>query len=118
MNRILIAAVLAISTMVTIHTALAQSVNLGGTMWTATSDDCLLDINFNSDGTAAVHRFAEGDDTAHWTLNGNAVHLTFDTWYGGIEGTISNTQQIEATVQWTDKSTQTVHNDPCLFEKD
>ena len=122
MNRILIAAVIAISAMVfTSGTTLAQSVapsaNLGDTMWTATNNDCLLDISFNSDGTAVIWEGGGQTDTAHWALEGNTLHIKFDTLYGGIEGAYDGGDQIEATETWRSHSTQVVHNDPCSLRK-
>jgi hypothetical protein len=117
-NRILIAAVMAISaTAVISHTALAQS-DLGGTAWRSTNKGCDIDIDFRSDGTATVYAFMGVDeDTASWTLDGTVLHLKYDTWYGGVEGTMSDSNRINATVTWQSKSTQVVHNDPCILIK-
>jgi hypothetical protein len=101
----------------------AQSVapltDLGGTSWDSKNDACDIDgIDFRSDGTASVYELMNGDeDTAHWTLDGNALHLTYDSWYGGIEGSIDSGSRLETTETWRSKETQEVHNDPCIFGK-
>jgi opacity protein-like surface antigen len=115
-KRILIAAVIAISAMAVIsRTTLALSAGLGDTSWSATQSECNLGIDFNSDGTAFVGDM-DRSDTAHWKLDGNSLHIKFDTLYGGVEGTYDG-NRIEATETWQDKSTQVVHNDPCTLEK-
>ncbi len=124
MNKIQIAVAIAISTMIfTSGSAPAQSVaplaDLGGTSWDSKNDACDIDgIDFRSDGTASVYELMNGDeDTAHWTLDGNALHLTYDSWYGGIEGSIDSDGRLETTETWRSKETQEIHNDPCIFEK-
>jgi len=43
--------------------------------------------------------------------------LKYDSWFGGIEGSIYDGNRLEATETWRSKETQTVYNDPCIFEK-
>lgn len=99
--------------------ARAQDVALGGTSWDTTNSSCSVDgIDFKSDGTADVWDMADdqGGDTAHWSLDGDALHLKYDNWYGGIEGTVFGGNRIEATETWQSSDPQEVHNDPCIFE--
>lgn len=120
MNRIRILAVIAISAMAVLsEAALARSTDVAGTSWTSTNDACDVDgIDFRSDGTADVYALvSEDQDTAHWTLDGNTPHLKYDSWFGGIEGSIYDGNRLEATETWRSKETQTVYNDPCIFEK-
>ena len=109
---------IAISGIAAAQTAAPQS-DLGGTSWTATNEECDLQIDFRSDGTAGIYSmFSDDSDTGHWTLDGAALHLKYDTWYGGIEGTLYGDNQIEATQAWRSKETQVVHNDPCILKRD
>ena len=118
MKRVLIAAVLVIGAMTVIpNISLAQSPDLGGTSWESMVAECFTSVDFNSDGTAVIWEGGDQSDTAHWTLEGNALHIIFDTLYGGIEGTYDGGDQIEATETWRSHSTQEVHNDPCSLRK-
>ena len=97
----------------------AQDISLGGTSWDTTNSSCNVDgIDFKADGTADVTDMSDdqGGDTAHWSLDGDALHLKYDNWYGGIEGTIYGGNRIEATETWQSSDPQEVHNDPCIFE--
>jgi hypothetical protein len=108
----------AISGIAAAQTAAPQS-DLGGTSWTASNDSCDLGVDFRSDGTADILAMSNADsDTAHWTLDGDSLHLKYDTWYGGIEGTLYGDNRIEATQAWRSKETQVVHNDPCILKRD
>ena len=120
MERTLQAAVIATTVLLFIAgTAAAQSTDLGGTSWIATNTACDVDgVDFRSDGTADVYSLISDDqDTAHWTVDGDALHLKYDSWYGGIEGSIFSGNRLEATETWRSKETQEIHNDPCIFEK-
>ena len=98
----------------------AQEVALGGTTWDTTNSSCDVDgIDFKPDGTADVWDMTDdqGGDSAHWSVDGDALHLKYDNWYGGIEGTIYGGNRIEATETWRSSQSQEVHNDPCIFER-
>ena len=114
----LLAALMAIGASLAAGPARAQA-DLGGTTWDATNDACGIDgIDFASDGTATIYDLMNDDEeTAHWTMDGNALHLKYDSWYGGIEGTLTDDGRLEATDTWRSKDTQEVHNDPCSFKK-
>ena len=118
MKRILVGAAIAISAMAVLsRITLAQSAGLGGTSWESMVAECFTSVDFSSDGTAVIWEGGDQTDTAHWTLEGNALHIVFDTLYGGIEGTYDGGDQIEATETWRSHSTQVVHNDPCSLRK-
>lgn len=119
MKRNVIAALLAIVAMTGISSmSLAQSPDLGGTSWGSAVSECFAGVDFNSDGTAVIYEGGDESDTAHWTLQGNALHIIFDTLYGGIDGTYDGGDQIEATETWRSQSTQEIHHDPCSLIKD
>ncbi len=114
-----IGALIAVSVLVAISGTAAPQSDLGGTSWTASNEGCDLGIDFRSDGTAdIIGIFGGASDTGHWTLDGDALNLKYDNWYGGIEGTKYGDNRIEATETWQSKETKVVHNDPCIFEKD
>ena len=118
MKRNVVAAAWAISAMTVISgMSLAQSPDLGGTSWESIVAECFTSVDFNSDGTAVIWEGGDQSDTAHWTLQGNVLHIVFDTLYGGIDGTYDGGDQIEATETWRSHSTQEVHNDPCSLRK-
>ena len=98
----------------------AQSASLGN--WDATDDECLVSIYFHADGTARVQNMLAGgeanDSTAHWTFVGTTLHLTFDTVQGSIDGVMTDSRHLNATMHWVDASTQIAHDDPCHFEKE
>ena len=100
-------------------TAMAQSSDgLGGTTWIAVNE-CNLTVDFHSDGTAVVTYGDESYLDAHWTTDGDTLHLTYDHHYGGIEGTRSETDRghIEATETSRNESTQEVHTLSCKLNK-
>ena len=115
----LLGAVIAVGASVVVASPAKAQSDLGGTSWDATNDACDIDgIDFRSDGTASVYDLmADDEDTAHWTLDGNTLHLKYDGWYGGIEGSIYDDNRLEATETWRSKETQEIHNDPCIFKK-
>ena len=108
-------------------TALALT-NLANTTWSSSADtDCGIEISFNADGTATVFRtqlMATHRDTAHWTLEGSAFHLTYDNWQGGMEGSLweggsqagINVETIHATESYQDDSGSTRAR-ACIFQK-
>jgi len=120
MNQLLIVVLTTISAMVVMAgTALAQSPNLVGKTWMAINE-CDLSIDFKSDGTAEVVDTSDFDgnhDSAHWTLDGNALHLKYDHWFGGIDGTVTSADHIEATETTRSGSTHVVRYVPCKLNK-
>ena len=114
----LLTAVVAISASVVVASPAKAQPDLGESSWDATNKSCDEDvIDFRSDDAADVYQFFGDEDTAHWTLDGNTLHLRFDNWYGGIEGSIYDGNRLEATETWRSKDTQEIHNDPCIFER-
>lgn len=110
-----------------IDTAFAFT-NLANTTWSSSSDtDCGIEISFNSGSTATVLKtqlMATHRDTAHWTMEGSELHLTYDNWQGGIEGSLweggselgTNVEAIHATETYQDDSGATRARS-CIFEQ-
>jgi hypothetical protein len=84
----ILSAVVAICLLTAWSAVVLAEPNLAGTSWSSPSDTgCGIDISFNRDGTAMVsktHLLLTHRDTAHWTQEGSELHLTYDTWQGGI----------------------------------
>jgi len=118
MQRLLLAASLAFA--VAGGPARAQPTDLNNTTWYAINDACYVDsIDFYDDGTADISDFVDDDyDTARWSLEGDRLTVEYDSWYGGIEGTVFNGERIEATETWQDDESGALHHDPCIFEID
>jgi len=103
--------------------------NLANTTWSSSADtDCGIEISFNSGGTATVMKtqlMATHRDTAHWTMAGSELHLTYDNWQGGIEGSLweggselgINVEAIHATETYEDDSGATRAR-ACIFQQD
>jgi hypothetical protein len=117
---IVFALVVIASTVVSVKfgTAMAQSSDLGGSSWIAVNE-CNLDVTFNADGTAVVTYDDGSYRMAHWTMDGDALHLTYDHFYGGIEGVGSESDRghIEATETTRNESTQAVRSLSCKLNK-
>ncbi|HVZ13458.1 MAG TPA: hypothetical protein VG894_03270 [Bauldia sp.] len=96
----------------------AAADDLGGTEWYSTNDDCGIDeIDFESDGTMhAYDFFSEDDDTGEWSIQGNRIHIEYDSWYGGIDGQFTDGSHIAGTETWKDEKTKAVERDECDFE--
>ncbi|HXQ42911.1 MAG TPA: hypothetical protein VN821_16710 [Candidatus Udaeobacter sp.] len=102
--------------------------DLANTTWSSSADTgCGIDISFNSGGTATVMKtqvMATHRDTAHWTMEGSELHLTYDNWQGGIEGSFweggselgINVEAIHATETYQDDSGATRAR-ACIFEQ-
>ena len=102
---------------------------LANTTWSSPSDtDCGIDISFNPDGTATVSKtagMALHRDTAHWTREGSALHLTYDNWQGGIDGTLSEggsdagiaVESIHATENYQDADSGAMRARSCIFQQ-
>ena len=114
----------ALLTVATSGVAITQSSDdLGGTSWEADQlldVECYLTVTFHADGTATVditdiHPAWE----AHWTMDGDKLHLTYDRYYGGIDGTRSSTDRrhIDGTETTRDKDTKEVQTVPCNLDE-
>jgi hypothetical protein len=118
MQRLLFAAAIALA--IGCGPVRAASTDIGETTWYAVNDACGIDaIDFYSDGTADIYDLVSDDsDTARWHLDGTTLTIEYDSWYGGIEGTVFDGQRIEGTETWQDADTLETHHDPCIFEID
>jgi hypothetical protein len=96
----------------------ATAADLGGTEWDSTNSTCGIDeIDFDSDGSAHVYDYvSDDDDTGTWTTNGDRVHIDYDTWYGGIDGSFTDDEHFEGSETWRDDKTHAVKRDECDFE--
>ena len=94
--------------------------DLDGTTWYATNDDCSVDeVDFDADGSAYIYDYlGDDEDTGRWTLNGQSLHVEYDTWYGGIDGKFIDAGHMEGTDTWREDKTSTVHHNHCEFEMD
>jgi hypothetical protein len=102
---------------------------LANTTWSSPADtDCGIDVTFNLDGTATVSKtqlMAVHRDTAHWSQEGSALHLTYDNWQGGIDGTFWEggseagiaVETIHATENYQDADSGGMRARSCTFEQ-
>ena len=101
--------------------------DLANTTWSSPGDTgCGIEISFNPDGTATVSKFQQFTthrDTAHWAMQGTELHLTYDNWQGGIDGSFweggsdagINVETIHATENYQDDSGD-MRSRACIFQ--
>jgi hypothetical protein len=102
--------------------------DLANTTWSSSADtDCGIEITFNANGTATIFKtqlMATHRDTAHWSMEGSELHVNYDNWQGGLEGSLweggsqagINVETIHATETYQDDSGSTRAR-ACIFEQ-
>ncbi len=123
-----ISATIAIGVLALTFDAALAATDLANTSWSSPADSgCGIDIHFNPGGTATIFKtelLATHRDTAHWTQEGSEMHLTYDTWGGGLDGGFwqggveagEAVTSIHATETYQD-DTGATHARACIFEQ-
>lgn len=122
-------AAIAIGVLVLTLDAAIAVTKLDNTSWSSPPDaGCGIYVTFNLDGTATVSKtesMATHRDTAHWTQEGSELHLTYDSWGGGLDGSFweggvnagQAMESIHATETYQD-DTGFTHTRECIFEQE
>jgi hypothetical protein len=114
-NCILIAAVIAVGAMTVVSDIAVPQTASGATSWTSSGDCVVAFFDIDPNGTAEVTNEVGESDTAHWTVNGTELRVRFDSWVGGMEITVADSQTMHATLHWADASG--AHISTCTLKK-
>ena len=87
-------------------------------IWISQSPKCAIrEIRFYDFEHALVKAEQIGSDEADWKQDVAMVHVTFQHWYGNLDGPIGDDGIFKATYTWRSEETLTTRTMPCSFKR-
>ncbi len=87
-------------------------------IWISQSPKCAIrEIRFYDFEHALVKADQIGSDEADWKQDVAMVHVTFQHWYGNLDGPIGDDGVFKATYTWRSEETLSTMTMPCSFKR-